>query len=143
MTKPPPPEERGAAAPAAAGPGGGPSQSESSPTGSHPTARDLLRDRKVEEKAPTSYRDQKQAQVLLQRREEHELRKTVAKWVYLATAAQVAIADAVFLVYAWVGRDWDVPAQAISAWLGATVVQVIAVLLVITRYLFPARRGKA
>lgn len=108
----------------------------------HTTAKDLLRDRKVEEKSPSSYRDQKQAQHLLQRREEHELRKTVAKSVYLATAAQVAIADVVFVVYAWVGKHWDIPAQAISAWLGATVVQVIAVLLVITRYLFPARRRK-
>jgi hypothetical protein len=118
------------------------SQPTNPPVATPATAGDLLRDRKVEEKAPTNYRDQKQAQRLLQRREEHELRKTVATWVYRATAVQVAAADVVFIIYAWVGRDWDVPVEAISAWLGATVVQVIAVLLVITRYLFPAHRRK-
>lgn len=106
-----------------------------------PSAEDLLRDAKtVEEKKP--YRDRKNDQRLQQRSDEHDLRKTVAGWVYIATAVQVLIADVLFYLYASLGRDWNVPTAAISTWLGATVVQVIAVLLVITRYLFPGRRRK-
>ena len=101
---------------------------------------DLLAGRAVEPKAP--YRDRRNEQKLKQRTDEHELRKMVAACVYIATAVQVAVADIAFYLYAWLGRDWDVPTQAISVWLGATVVQVIAVLLVITRYLFPSRQKK-
>jgi hypothetical protein len=86
-------------------------------------------------KAP--YRDRKREHKLLQQIEEHNLRKRVAKYAYIATAAQIVVADGVFVIYAWVGMSWEVPTPAIAAWLSATVVQVIAVLLVITRYLFP------
>lgn len=101
---------------------------------------DLLRDADAVPKAP--YRDRRNEQKLTQRTDEHNLRKTVATWVYLATGGQVIIADVAFYLYAWLGRDWDVPPEAIGAWLTATVVQVVAVLLVITRYLFPGRRRK-
>lgn len=104
------------------------------------TVDDLLAGRKVVQKAP--YRDRRDEQKLKQRTEEHELRKTVAKCVYAATALQVVAADVAFYRYASLGRDWNVPTAAISAWLAATVVQVIAVLLVVTRYLFPERRRK-
>ena len=98
----------------------------------------LLRHADVAPKAP--YRDRRDELKLRQRSDEHELRKKVARRVYLATGAQVLIADVAFYLYAWLGRDWDLPVEAISVWLTATVVQVIAVVLVITRYLFPDRR---
>jgi hypothetical protein len=85
------------------------------------------------------FSDRKNEHKLQRRVEEHALRKTVAKWSYIALAAQIGIADAVFIAYAWNGRHWNLPVAAISVWLSATVVQVIAVLLVITRYLFPDR----
>jgi hypothetical protein len=86
------------------------------------------------------YRDRANEQKLTRRTEEHELRKKVAKYAYIAVAAQIAVADVVFILYACVGRGWNLPSAAIGAWLAATVVQSIAVTLVITRYLFPPRR---
>ena len=85
------------------------------------------------------YMDRKNEHKLKQRIEEHGLRKTIAKWSYIALAVQILIADTVFVIYAGKGRHWNLPVAAISVWLSATVVQVIAVLLVITRYLFPDR----
>jgi hypothetical protein len=42
-------------------------------------------------------------------------------------------------VFVWYGdtNAWHIPALAITGWLAATVVQVMSVVLVITRYLFP------
>jgi hypothetical protein len=49
---------------------------------------------------------------------------------------QIVAANATF---AWYGdtNGWDISPAAISAWMGATVVQVVSVVLVITNYLFP------
>jgi hypothetical protein len=51
---------------------------------------------------------------------------------------QVAVADAVFIIYS-IQNNWDIPVAALSSWLGTTVVQVIGIVLVITRYLFPSQ----
>lgn len=65
------------------------------------------------------------------------VRKRVGNGALLAMGVQIAVADAVFFVYGH-ANEWDIPVSAIHAWLGATVVQVVSVVLVITRYLFPA-----
>jgi hypothetical protein len=71
-----------------------------------------------------------------QAEENRNLRKRIADHVSLAVAIQVGIADIAFLIYGfWNG--WDIPGSAIVAWLSATVVQVIAVGLVVTKSLFP------
>jgi hypothetical protein len=44
----------------------------------------------------------------------------------------------VFITYAWVGHDWSVPAGVVQVWLGATFVQIVGVVIVITRSLFPS-----
>lgn len=53
--------------------------------------------------------------------------------------AQLAAADAGFFLYAELGRDWDIEASIMHVWLGATVVEVVGIVLVVTRYLFPRR----
>lgn len=53
--------------------------------------------------------------------------------------AQVVVADVVFFIYAY-AAGWHISDRVISAWLGATVVQVVAVALTVTRGLFPPRR---
>jgi hypothetical protein len=69
--------------------------------------------------------------------ENRKLRKRIADHVSLAVAIQVGIADVAFLIYGfWNG--WDIPGSTIIAWLSSTVVQVIAVGLVVTKSLFPA-----
>ena len=58
--------------------------------------------------------------------------------------AQLVGADAVFIVFAWAGKDWQLSSGVIEIWLVATVVQVIAVVAIVTRHLFPSRdQGEA
>lgn len=59
----------------------------------------------------------------------------------IALGVQILIADAAFFLYGDIGVHWKIPASVIDVWLGATVVQVVGVVLVITRYLFP-RSGR-
>lgn len=66
-------------------------------------------------------------------------RRTFAQQFRIGMFIQLAIADLVFFIYAWVGEDWKVPTAAINVWLSATVVQVIGIVLVITQNLFPRR----
>jgi hypothetical protein len=56
---------------------------------------------------------------------------------------EIVIANAVFIVFAWAGENWKLETAVIDVWLGATVVQVVGIVLVVTRQLFPDRDGKA
>jgi hypothetical protein len=64
------------------------------------------------------------------------LRKKFAICIAAAVGLQIVAADVVFTVYG-AANSWVIPGSTISAWLGATVVQVIAVATVIVRSLFP------
>jgi hypothetical protein len=68
-----------------------------------------------------------------------ELKRRYAHRLLWMMIGQLAVADAVFITYAWAGQGWDVTAGVMQVWLGATVVQVIGVVLVVVRYLFPRR----
>jgi glutathione S-transferase len=71
--------------------------------------------------------------------QEHGLRQKYADWIIWLLGAQFVAADAVFVVFAWVGRRWDLPPGVIEVWLAATVVQVVGVVAIVTRHLFPSR----
>jgi hypothetical protein len=68
--------------------------------------------------------------------DDRALRKKFAIWIAAAVGIQIVAADVVFVVYG-AANAWTIPGSTISAWLGATVVQVIAVAVVIVRSLFP------
>lgn len=70
-----------------------------------------------------------------QAEDDRKLREKIADRVSWAAAAQVGIADLAFLVYGTC-NDWHIAGSTMSAWLAATVVQVIAVALVIVKSLF-------
>ena len=55
---------------------------------------------------------------------------------------EIVIANAVFIAFAWAGEKWKLETAVIDVWLGATVVQVVGIVLVVTRHLFPDRNGK-
>lgn len=74
--------------------------------------------------------------------QEHGLRQKYADWIIWLLGAQFVIADAVFVAFAWVGRRWDLPPGVIEVWLAATVVQVVGVVAIVTRHLFPGREGE-
>ena len=68
-----------------------------------------------------------------------ELKRRYASGLLKLLIAQMVFANAIFLIYAWAGRDWDVPDAVMTAWLASTVVELIGVVAVVTRYLFPRR----
>lgn len=67
-----------------------------------------------------------------------KLKKLVARIALGAMAAQILIADVVFVIWGST-NGWAIDTAAISSWLGATVIEVIGVVFVITSYLFPKR----
>jgi len=68
-----------------------------------------------------------------------ELRETYAKWLLAILAIELVVVNVIFCLYAAKGRDWRLPDGVIQIWLGATVVQVVGIVTVVTRYLFPRR----
>lgn len=89
--------------------------------------------------------EQERAQALEHRdlfaRQEHGLRQSYADWILRILGAQLLVADAVFVAIAWVGRDWDLTPGMTEVWLLAAVVQVVGVVAIVTRHLFPTRGG--
>lgn len=73
--------------------------------------------------------------------QEHGLRQSYADWILRILGAQLLIADVVFVAIAWVGRDWDLTPGMTEVWLLATVIQVVGVVAIVTRHLFPNRGG--
>jgi hypothetical protein len=71
--------------------------------------------------------------------ENRRLRFGIAIAALVLMALQVLAANGVFV---WFGTaaGWAIPSSAISAWLGTTVVEVVAVVLVVVNYLFPGGR---
>jgi hypothetical protein len=68
--------------------------------------------------------------------ENRKLRFGIAIAALVLMALQVLVANGMFGWYG-VAAGWDVPSSAIGAWLGTTVVEVVAVVLVIVNHLFP------
>src|SRR5580693_1709987 len=65
------------------------------------------------------------------------LKRIYALVLLTALGVQLVIADGVFVAYAWAGVHWNLTPGVVNVWLGAAVVQVIGVVLVVTRYLYP------
>jgi len=74
--------------------------------------------------------------------QEYELRRTYARRILILLFAQFLIADGVFVAFAWAGANWELSTAVIDVWLAATAVQVVGIVLVVTRNLFPERDGK-
>ena len=74
--------------------------------------------------------------------QEHGLRQKYADWIIWLLGVQFVIADAVFVAFAWAGRRWDLTPEVIEVWVAATVIQVVGVVAIVTRHLFPNRDGR-
>lgn len=68
-----------------------------------------------------------------------ELKKRYGNRLLWLVTGQLAVADVVFILYFIVGAHWNPPEGIIYAWLSATLVELIGVVAVVTRYLFPRR----
>lgn len=66
------------------------------------------------------------------------LRKRIANGALVLMVVQILVANGIFV---WYGdtNGWNIPPAAISTWLGATVVQIVGVVYVVTQSLFPKR----
>jgi hypothetical protein len=74
-------------------------------------------------------------------KENRKLRFGIAIAALVVMVLQVLAANGIFAWYG-IAADWAVPSSAVTAWLGATVVEVVAVVLVVVNYLFPGERRK-
>lgn len=76
---------------------------------------------------------------LVSETQNRSLRYPIAIGALLVMVLQVVVSNAIF---GWYGdtNAWDISAAAISAWMGTTVVEVVAVVLVVMNYLFPGER---
>lgn len=72
-------------------------------------------------------------------KQEIELKETYAKGLLKILRVELVVSNAVFIVFAWAGKDWNLSTAVIDTWLAATVIQVIGVVTVVTRHLFPIR----
>jgi hypothetical protein len=73
------------------------------------------------------------------RQQNIDLRKNYADWLLRALIAQMATADVVFVLFAQFGVHWKLSATIINVWLGATIGEVVGIVLVVAHYLFPNR----
>jgi hypothetical protein len=94
--------------------------------------------------APTLAQHEAEKRRLASQKEKNLLAygKVYAYGALIAMGIQTLIADVAFYWYGYEhvrdGHHWQIPAGAIQVWLGATVVQVIGIVLVIARSLFPS-----
>ncbi len=65
-----------------------------------------------------------------------KLKRRVGNGALIVMIVQVGIADAAFFFYGF-ANNWQIPTGAITGWLAATVIQVVSIVVIITKYLFP------
>jgi hypothetical protein len=75
--------------------------------------------------------------------QEHDLKGKYARGLLFLLGGQLLAANAVFVLYAAIGKHWKLDPVVINIWLGATVVEVVGVVSVVTHHLFPRRDSKA
>lgn len=66
------------------------------------------------------------------------LKKMYAKWLLVAMSVQIGFANVGFFWYG-IQNAWEIEPVVMQFWLSAAVVQVIGIVYVVARYLFPRR----
>ena len=74
--------------------------------------------------------------------QDQSLRKWYARLLLLGMAAQVIFANVIFWRYS-TAAEWKMPSEVVIAWLSGTVVEIIGLVLIITRSLFPPGKDEA
>ena len=68
-----------------------------------------------------------------------ELKERYGNRLLRLVTVQLIVADVVFVLYFIIGVHWDLPEGVIYVWLVTTLVELVGVATVVTRYLFPRR----
>jgi hypothetical protein len=71
-----------------------------------------------------------------------KLKRFYGRSVLVLMAVQLAVVNAGFLFYSWKGYDWQPPDGVVQVWLTATFVQIVSVVVVITKSLFPGGKSE-
>ncbi|GAA5037689.1 hypothetical protein ACFQRL_14185 [Microbacterium fluvii] len=66
------------------------------------------------------------------------LRKQLATFAILAVSAQLLVANLFFAFYLWQTKDDGFEPSVMIAWLSATVVEVVGIVVIVARNLFPS-----
>lgn len=122
----------------AAGPNEGGSRAPDETVRAAEQARRLLAEGKTSE-AETSLPPHLQHLPQKEHLQDLRLREWYALGLFLLLIAELVVVNLIFWKYAEKGAHWNVPEGVMQVFLGATVVQVIGVVAVVTRYLFPRR----
>ncbi len=69
-----------------------------------------------------------------------KLKRFYGLGILLLMGLQLIVVNAVFVIYASKGYDWRPPEGVVQVWLTATFVQIVSVVVVITRSLFPGEK---
>jgi hypothetical protein len=69
-------------------------------------------------------------------RTDSRLREALGYGAIAAAGSQLLSANVGFYLYA-AHKHWDIPSEVVIGWLGATVAQIVGIVLVIAKYLFP------
>jgi hypothetical protein len=70
------------------------------------------------------------------RRQRVQLKRHLAYGAFAAVGLQLLVANAAFYVYGF-ANAWEIEPEVMVAWLSATVVETIGIVLIIARNLFP------
>jgi len=116
-----------------------PQPDEPAETGGDPTAREREILERLDAEAPTPGEELTLWEQLRYEdlRQDIDLRKTYARRMLLILGAELSFVNLMFLLYTAAGVHWRIPGTTMQVWLGATVVQVVGIVYVVTRYLFP------
>lgn len=71
------------------------------------------------------------------------LKRFYGRWILVMMGAQLVVVNAGFLLYGWLGYAWAPPDGVVQVWLTATFVQIVSVVVVITKSLFPPEKYRA
>src|SRR5262249_34874324 len=66
-----------------------------------------------------------------------KLKERYGKWILILMGAQLLVVNMVFVIYAGLGYGFKPPDSIVQLWLGATFAQIVSVVVVITKSLFP------
>lgn len=69
-----------------------------------------------------------------------KLKRFYGLGILLLMGLQLIVVNAVFVIYAESGYHWHPPQGVVQVWLTATFVQIVSVVVVITRSLFPGEK---
>lgn len=70
---------------------------------------------------------------------DHNLKKCLGFGAVIVLGLQMTITNVACVVYGWaiVHRGESIPDAALVAWMSSTIVEIVALALVVTKYLFP------